>query len=299
MLMRMGGVVLRYRGRQIDEVQLESVRRLIAQHPAVSRRALSVMVCEAWNWRQANGQFSDMICRGLLLALERSGCLRLPPKKFSPHNPLAAARRKPPPVEVERTAIRCSLKDLQPLEFQQVRRSCWEPLWAGLIEEHHYLGYCHPVGEQLKYLVFAKERPIAALGFSSAARHLGSRDRYIGWSPQARTAHLHLIAYNTRFLILPWVQVPHLASHLLAQAAKRIASDWQDLYRHPVHFLETFVDTERFQGTCYRAAGWVYLGLTTGRGKNDQTFKPNRSLKAVWGHPLRRDFRRQLGVEGP
>jgi len=293
-----GGVVLRYRGRQITELQLEFVRRLIEEHPLVSRRGLSAMVCEAWNWRQANGQPCDMICRGMMLHLERQGLLKLPAKKQDPPNPLGAERRRPPFVEVDRNPLHCSLKELGPLEFRQVRASRWEPLWAGLIEEHHYLGYCHPVGEQLKYLVFALERPVAAFGFSSAARHLGPRDRYIGWSPQGRKAHIHLIGYNTRFLVLPWVRVPHLASHLLARVAKRIACDWQQLYGHPVHFLETFVDTERFAGTCYRAAGWVYLGLTTGRGKDDQTNKPNRSLKAVWGQPLRGDFRRQLGVEG-
>ena len=291
-------VVLRYRGRQITEVQLEFVRRLIAEHPSLSRRRLSAMVCEAWDWRQANGQLSDMICRGLLLALERGGFLQLPPKKFSPLNPLGAERRRPPCVEVDRSPLHCSLKELGPLEFRQVRASRWESLWAGLIEEHHYLGYCHPVGEQLKYLIFAQERPVAAFCFSSAARHLGPRDRYIGWSPQGRKAHIHQIAYNSRFLVLPWVRVPYLASHLLARVAKQISCDWQQFYGHPLHFLESFVDTELFSGTCYRAAAWVYLGLTTGRGKNDHTYKPNRSLKAVWGRPLRRDFRCQLGVEG-
>lgn len=295
-----GGVVFRYRGREISEVQVEFIRCMIAQHPSISRRKLSAIICEAWNWRQTNGQLSDMICRGLLLALERLGFLVLPAKKFFPHNPLGATRSRPPIVEVDRTPLRCSLKELKPLEFLQVRRTRWEPLWASVIEHHHYLGYCHPVGEQLKYLVFAQGRLIAALGFSSAARHLGLRDRYIGWSPQGRTAHIHLIAYNTRFLLMPWVQVPHLASHVLARAAKRIAADWNTLYGHPIYYLETFVDSEHFRGTSYRAAGWVYLGLTAGRGKNDyhHTSIPNRSLKAVWGHPLRRDFRRHLGVEG-
>lgn len=293
-----GGIVLRYRGRHIDEDQLGFLRCLIAEHPSVTRRRLSAMVCKAWDWRQANGQLSDMICRGLMLTLERGGFLRLPPKKFSPLNPLGAERKRPPFVEVDRSLISCSLNELGPLEFLQVRRTHWEALWGGLIAEHHYLGYCHPVGEQLKYLVFAEERPVAAFGFSSAPRHLGPRDRYIGWNPPTRKANIHLIAYNTRFLVLPWVRVPHLASHLLGRVAKRIAADWHALYHHPVYFLESFVDTEHFVGTSYRAAGWVYLGLTTGRGKNDQTKKQNRSLKAVWGHPLRRDFRRQLGVEG-
>jgi hypothetical protein len=191
-----------------------------------------------------------------------------------------------------------SLQQLGALEIRQVRRSRWEGLWGSLIEHHHYLGYCHPVGEQLKYLVYCRERPIAAFGFSSAPRHLGPRDRFIGWSAAQRRANLHRIGTNLRFLIPAWVQVPHLASHLLARIARRVSADWQSLYHHPIYFLETFVDTQRFSGTCYRAAGWVYLGLTSGRGKNDQTHKANRSLKAVWGYPLAADFRRHLCAGG-
>jgi len=289
----MGGV-LRYRGRQISWDQIEFIRTLISENPACSRRALSVKLCEAWDWRQANGQTCDMICRGLMLRLERQGLVRLPAKRSCPANPLAGERKKPPPIEVERTAISGSLKELGPLEIHQVRRSPLEGLWGSLIEEHHYLGYCHPVGEQLKHLVFCQQRPIACFSFSSAPRHLGPRDRYIGWSAEARKRNIRLVAYNTRFLILPWVRVPHLASHLLARMARRISADWQSLYGHPIYFLETFVDTERFGGTCYRAANWVYLGLTTGRGKDDLTHRANRSIKAVWGYALDAQFRRYL-----
>ena len=239
-----------------------------------------------------------MICRGLMLELERQGHLRLPARKCSPNNPLAAGRRKPPRLEVDQSPLSGSLQQLGALEIRQVRRSRWEGLWGSLIEHHHYLGYCHPVGEQLKYLVYCRERPIAAFGFSSAPRHLGPRDRFIGWSAAQRRANLHRIGTNLRFLIPAWVQVPHLASHLLARIARRVSADWQSLYHHPIYFLETFVDTQRFSGTCYRAAGWVYLGLTSGRGKNDQTPKANRSLKAVWGYPLAADFRRHLCAGG-
>jgi len=152
------------------------------------------------------------------------------------------------------------------------------------------------VGEQAKYLAFSQGRPLACLGFTCAPRHLGPRDRFIGWSPAVRRAHVHELAYNTRFLILPWVRVPHLASHLLGAVARRIAADWERLYGHPVHYLETFVDPERFPGTCYRAANWQVLGLTTGRGKDDLTHSPNRSCKLVLGLPLHPDFRRRLGV---
>jgi hypothetical protein len=155
-----------------------------------------------------------------------------------------------------------------------------------------------PVGEHLKYLVWARgTRPVAALAWSSSPRHLGARDRYIGWSQEARQRNLHLIAYNTRFLILPWVKVPHLASHILGRMAARISADWEAQYAHPLYLLETFVDPERFRGTCYLAANWKVLGETTGRGKADLTHRPNRSLKQVLALPLHRRFRELLGAE--
>jgi hypothetical protein len=151
-----------------------------------------------------------------------------------------------------------------------------------------------PVGENLKYLVYSHDRPIACLAFSSAPRHLGSRDRFIGWEPEARLKNIRLIAYNTRFLILPWVSVKHLASHILGRIARGISADWERLYAHPVYFLETFIDPSRFRGTCYRAANWIYLGVTTGRGKDAPTRQPNRAIKEVLGYPLVKDFRQRL-----
>jgi len=184
------------------------------------------------------------------------------------------------------------------LEIVQVRRTPAEKLFGSLMEAHHYLAYTQPVGEHLKYLIYARGQPVACLAWSSAPRHLGPRDRFIGWSPPQRRAQVHLLAYNTRFLILPWVKVPGLASHLLARVARRIAADWQHLYHHPVYLLETFIDPERFRGTCYRAANWIYLGLTAGVGKDATSRVPNRSFKQLWVYPLRPDFRRQLGGAG-
>jgi hypothetical protein len=186
------------------------------------------------------------------------------------------------------------VKDLRPLEIRQVRRNELEGVYNSLIEYHHYLGYTHAVGEQLKFLVLSFRRPIGCFTFSSAPRHLGPRDRFIDWSADQRKTNIHLIAYNSRFLIPPWVQVRHLASHLLGRIAGQISDAWEEFYRHPIYFLETFVDTERFTGSCYRAANWIYLGDTTGRGKDDQTYKQNRSLKAVLGYPLCKDFRARL-----
>ena len=281
---------LRYRGRAITSGDILYIRDLIAAHPQDSRRTLSTKLCEAWQWKQTNGALRDMVCRGMLLMLDRAGQITLPPVKFVPHNPLAR-RTRPATVPVDASPVEGSLRKLQPLEFEQVRRTCKEMLFNSLMEEHHYLAYEQPVGEHLKYVVWAQGRPVACLAWSSAPRHLGSRDRYIGWGAEARRRNVRFLAYNTRFLILPWVRVEHLASHILGRMAARISADWQQVYGHPIYFLETFIDPERFRGTCYRAANWVLLGRTTGRGKQSNSYVPNRSIKEVLGYPLTPKFR--------
>jgi len=297
----------RYRGRELDEQDIRYIRTLIERYPQESRRKLSTRICEAWQWRQANGALRDMVCRGMLLMLERAGQIRLPPVSYVRHNPLAQ-RVRPEPVLIDKTPIEDALRRLQPLEFEQVRRTAQEPLFNSLMEEHHYLGYEQPVGEHLKYLVWAQPpqrrgpiagdpgagRLIACLAWSSAPRHLGSRDRYIGWDAAARRSNIRFIAYNTRFLILPWVRVEHLASHILGRMVARISDDWQQMYGHPIYFLETFIDPERFRGTCYGAANWVLMGRTTGRGKQSNSYVPNRSIKEVLGYPLTKRFRELL-----
>jgi hypothetical protein len=283
-------VAFRYRGREIHPEDILWIRALIERYPQDSRRKLSTRLCEAWQWRQTNGVLRDMVCRGLLLMLERAGQITLPPVSYVRHNPLAT-RVRPEMARIDTTPIEARLRHLQPLQFELVRRTAHEPLFNSLMEEHHYLGYEQPVGEHLKYLVWAQGRPVVCLAFSSAPRHLGSRDRYIGWSAEARRRNLRFLAYNTRFLILPWVRVEHLASHILSRMAARISADWQCMYGHPIYFLETFVDPERFRGICYRAANWVLLGKTTGRGKQSNSYVPNRSIKEVLGYPLHANFR--------
>lgn len=284
---------LTFRNRTFSAADIAFVRQVIADHPDEGRCALSKRLCAAWNWSQPNGQPKDMICRGLLLTLEREGAIRLPPRKKSPKNPLSH-RSRPEKIDVDSTPVEKPLRELLPVSIRQVRRSPLEKLFNSLIEEHHYLGYSQPVGEHLKYMAFCEDRPLACLAFCSAAWHLGPRDDFIGWTPALRHKNRHLLAYNTRFLIMPRVRVPHFASHLLAQCLRRLSSDWETLYHHPVHWVETFVDGERFKGTCYKAANWIFLGKTTGRGKFDQTRKPNRSIKDVYGYPLIRQFRERL-----
>jgi hypothetical protein len=233
-----------------------------------------------------------MVCRGLLLHLDRLGHITLPPIKFRPNNPLAN-RKKPDKITLKVSPI-YQLPNDRNIEIRQVRRSPYESLYNSLVEQYHYLGYVHPMGEYLKYVFFINERPIGCIAFSSAVRHIKCRDQFIAWTKKQREKNLHLIAYNTRFLILPWVHVYCLASQLLSRIIKSVSKDWEKYFHHPIYYLETFVDTDRFLGTCYKASNWLYLGKTTGRGKNDQTNKQNRSLKAVWGYPLTKDFREKL-----
>jgi len=282
-----------YRGRSITEEDLAVVKTVIAAHPTASRRFISQEVCRAWGWRQPNGHLKDMVCRSLLLLLERNGIIKQPPPTCIPPNPLAT-RKKPPTAMVDQTPVEGTLRALCPLTVVQVRRTGAEKLFNSLVSQHHYLGYTQPIGEHIKHLVFSRDRPLACLVWSSAPWYIGCRDRFIGWSADVRQKNLHLIANNTRFLIVPWVRVPHLASHVLALSRRRVPGDWQRLYHHPVHLLETFVDTERFSGTCYKADNWRHVGETTGIGKLSPSWKPTRSKKAVYVYPLGRDFRKIL-----
>jgi Domain of unknown function (DUF4338) len=290
---------LSYRHRVITDADLVFIRRLIAENPQCSRRRLSEKLCQAWNWVQPNGALRGMVCRGMMLMLHRQGLIELPPVRQVSRNFLVQ-RKTPEGVNVDQTPLNMSFAELGPLQVRQVRRTPEEALFNGLLQEHHYLGYSQPVGEHLKYLVFARGRPIACVAWSSSPRHLGSRDRFIGWSAQARLKNIALLAYNTRFLILPWVRVPHLASHILGRMARMLSADWLHLYAHPIFFVETFIDPQRFAGTCYRAANWKVMGQTTGRGKDDQEHKTNRSIKEVLGYPLIKDFRQRLSqLDGP
>ncbi len=274
----------RYRGQSIDSQQVGFLREFIAAHPDSSRWKLSRQLCEVLGWKQANGALRDVVCRGLLLMLERQGVIELPPVRWHIRGQCRTARTRPDALLIDTMPIEMPLTALGPGEIQQVRRTADEGLFNSLLEHYHYLHYEQPIGEHLKYLVWAQRRPVACVAWSSAPRHLGARDRFI----------IHLIAYNTRFLILPWVKVPHLASHILGRVAALISQDWERIYAHPIHLLETFVDPARFRGTCYRAANWIVVGRTTGRGKDDQTHRPNRPIKEVLVLPLTRQFRHLL-----
>jgi len=219
--------IWRYRGQEIGGEQLAFLREFMRLHPTSSRWKLSRQLCEALDWKQANGALRDVVCRGLLLMLERAGQIELPPVRRQIRGQCRTGRPRPEAVRIDTTPLAMPLRALGPIEIEPVRRTAEEPLFNSLLESHHYLGYEQPVGEHLKYLVWAQGRPLACLAWSSAPRHLGSRDRFIGWNAEARRRNIRFLAYNTRFLILPWVTVPHLASHLLSRMARRLSPDWE------------------------------------------------------------------------
>lgn len=284
--------ILTYRRRSVSEDDIKTIKSVINEFPNGSRRFISQEICRIWDWRQPNGVLKDMVCRSLLLLLESKGLIQLPPRKCTPNNPLAN-RKKPEKVEIDQTPIEVNLTDIS-VTLVQIRKTAFEKMFNSLIHQHHYLGYTQPVGEHLKYIAFYNERPIACLTWASAPWHIGARDRLIGWTKQVRQTNLHLIANNTRFLILPWVKISCLASHLLSVNRKILSDHWQRLYNHPIYLVETFVDIQRYRGTCYKADNWIFAGQTTGRGKSNKTHKQLVSKKAVFIKALYKNFRTKL-----
>jgi len=289
----MSDVVLSYRGREVRSSDVAFLRDLIAQNPGLSRRALSAKVCQGWNWVQPNGQLRDQVCRSLMLALHRAGHIELPAPWIQAVNNAILHRQAAQLEFCDTRPIQGSLRSLGSLEIRLVRRAQGEDCFNYLLQEYHYLGFSRPVGEHLKYLVLCGERPIACLAWNSGPLKLKLRDAWVGAPAGAYAHNLHLIAYNSRYLIAPWIKVPHLASHLLGRIARRISADWQALYHHPLVLLESFVDTERFQGTCYRAANWTCLGQSAGRGTKSKTHGQS-SIKELWVYPLDKDFGQKL-----
>ena len=283
-------------GRQVGESELDLIRGLLAAHSDWNRTRLSRELCARWAWRNAQGQPKDMAARSLLLKLERKGYLRLPAQRGP--SPNGRRNRQAPSVAPPSEPIRGALRDLRPLSVSVVVPGSEDArLFHGLLAHEHYLGQRNTVGENLRYLVRDRQgRPVACVLFGSAAWTCAARDAFLGWDRTTRERNLQRLTNNTRFLIPGWVQVPHLASHVLGLIARRIRADWQAKYGHPVHALETFVDRS-FRGTCYRAANWLKLGQTTGRTRNDRANRgPLTTVKDIYVYPLVRDFRRALGT---
>ena len=280
-------------GREITHDDIESVRRLIKANPSWKRTRLSKELCVLWDWRAANGQMKDMACRSFLLKLEQGGYIHLPPSQKSPNNSLR--NRSIPYVAHQRAAITGSLDTVAPVHIESVEKRSLLRLFKCLLAWYHYLGFSGTVGENMKYMVFDREHnPLACLLFGSAAWKSAPRDDFIGWDAGTRKANLNLLTNNMRFLILPWVRVPHLASHILSKVARRISSDWLRKYGHPIYLLETFVERERFRGTCYQAANWILCGQTKGRSRNDRYATLKVPIKDIYLYPLTKRFREVL-----
>jgi len=273
---------------------VQVIRRLMAEHPGWHRTRLSRELCVVLNWRGAEGRLKDIACRSFLLKLERRGQIVLPPRQSQSVN--ALRNRCPVSVSYGTQTISGALRGLLPLQISAVAHGCEDhALFKCLLSRHHYLGLRNTVGENLKYLVRDPSgRPLACLLFGSAAWKSVPRDAFIGWDPQSRQRNLIYLTNNTRFLILPWVQVPHLASHVLAKVLRRLSTDWTGKYGHPIYLLETFVDRTRFRGVCYRAANWILTGQTKGRTRNDRYTTIHAPVKDVYVYPLSRHFRREL-----
>lgn len=285
--------VHRIQGRDLREADIAAIRSLIAANPAWHRTRLSVELTRVWNWRSTAGRFQDMAARSLLLKLERRGWITLPSRRGA-HHPRRAST---PQAELPTAApITEPLAGLLPLRVETAPPGHPDrTTFSRYLSQHHYLGYRGAVGESLAYLVRdCQGRDLACVLFGAAAWKTKPRDAWIGWDDDTRARRLSFVADNHRFLILPWVRVPHLASHILGRISRRLADDWQTKYGHPVYLMETFVERERFKGTCYRASNWICVGQTQGRSRQDRVRKLRVPVKDVYLYPLSSRYREQL-----
>ncbi|MEK7850918.1 MAG: Druantia anti-phage system protein DruA [Deltaproteobacteria bacterium] len=283
-------------GRLLSGDDIDIVREIIVSNPSWRRTRISQELCNRWGWFNHLGQPKDMACRSMLLKLEAKGYITLPARSAFPLNGLQ--HRSIPGINPDTTPIAASLRDLLPLSMEIVKGKDSLALFCHLLSRYHYLGYSVTVGESMKYIIRDKfGRPLSCVLFGSAAWKVACRDGYVGWTKECRERNLYLVTNNMRFLVLPWVTVAHLASHILGRIARRIRKDWVERYGHPVVLLETFVDTSRFRGTCYRAANWRYAGQTKGRSRNDRYNDLRVPVKDVYLYPLTPHFREILADE--
>lgn len=289
---------IRVQGRDLTASDLTYLRELISAHPQWNRTRLSREICAAWEWTDEVGRPKDMACRTMLLKLERRCLLTLPLRRHPSVNHLRSKSFQP--LVHDTSAIRASLKSIEPISLVCADRGDEALLWQTLLSQYHYLGFTTRVGQSLRYLAYARDgRPLACLLFGAAAWKTAARDDFIGWSAKARERNISRVANNMRFLIPPWVNVPHLASHLLAMALRRLPGDWRIKYGFEPVLVETFVEQERFKGTCYKAANWQCVGATTGRTRQDRNHTIKAPLKDVYLYPLCRDFKKTLRTEEP
>lgn len=283
---------LRYCGRTFTTKEIEWIRRLIASEPRRNRKQLSLLVCEELGWVRPDGRLKDMSCRVAMLRMHRDGIISLPP----PQNPNGNGRARPRITSASnpRKPISMPAEMLGELLLKPINKTKDSYLWNELIQRYHYLGYKPLPGAQIRYLVKSHLGLLAVIGFSASSWKIKPRDQFIGWTPKQRQQNLHLIVNNSRFLILPWVKSYNLASRILAAAVKQLSSDWHNRYGYKPALLETFVQKDRFHGTCYKAANWIHVGQTQGRGKLDRYNKRPLPIKDIFLYPINKRFREIL-----
>lgn len=282
------------RRRRIGEEDLLLIRGLIGAEGHLGRSHISNRLCEIWDWRQANGRFRQIACRDLLRQLDCKGLVKLPPQ-------LHAARRVgyqnvvSPDDLLDRVPLEGSLALLRnEIQVSLVQGAEQVGLFKRLVGTYHYLGCQQAQGAQIKYLARYRDRPVACLSFGPAAFRVAARDQFIGWSPPQRQERLPWVVNNDRFLVLPWVEVPHLASFVLSRCLRRLRSDWRQIYQQDLVLAETFIQKDRFVGCCYAAANWTYIGESLGRGRNDRFHREALPIKTIWVYALRPEFRQVL-----
>lgn len=286
---------IKIQGRTLTHGDLDYISALIKDNPDWNRTKISREICTAWNWQTPYGQQKDMACRSMLLKLERRGLIKLPATRRGCNN---SNRKFRQPVLHETYPIEGRLSDFTPLKVKVVKQRDERDLFSTYMNLYHYLGLKTVVGENLQYIISSRnDVPLACMLFGAAAWKTQPRDHFIGWKPEARKKNLYLIANNHRFLILPWVRVKFLASHILSVILKQLSDDWLVKYHHKIFLAETFVECDRFKGTCYKAAGWKTVGETKGRGKDDINNEYKLPVKHVMVYPLCKDFRQSLTNE--
>lgn len=279
--------------RLLSEGDINCIRFLIANEGEKGRTHLSKRLCQIWGWKTNKGVYRDIACRRLLSQLDQCGLIHLPPP-IKPGRKPGYTNKTKLPTGLDRRSLECTLGSFSLLDIQMVRGTRGEGVYNGLIDAFHYLGYHQQGGEQLKYLIYGDGRVLACIGFGASALKVRVRDRFIGWTEKSRKRNLQKVVNNHRFLILPWVRIPHLASYILGNVGRRIRGDWWDYYHNEIVLLETFVEQGRFRGTCYRASNWIHVGPTTGRGRFDRYHQKGLPLKDVFLYPLVKPFREAL-----
>ena len=293
------------RGQLIGNKQIQEIRELIEKHRGHNRTFISRALCQQWQWVQPNGRLKDMACRELLVRLEREEEIELPVPQNSANNDKRGGNwvgytqgsRMIQPMEYKEDPMEGVLGEYGKARLKLMMSRAEHKFWNTLIHKYHYLRYRCVVGQSLKYMIHLGERVVGCIGWGAGVWKLGLRDSYIGWEPTGQQKGLSSIVNNVRFLIFPWIKIRYLASHVLSVSAKRVQQDWEMIYQIPCYLLETFVDRERFKGTCYKAANWIYLGQTKGMSKRGLQFYRHGRPKDVYVYPLVKDFREKLQGE--